>query len=367
MKKRIPALLTAGVMALSLAACGGGSSSTSTADTATSSAASATSAAAEEAASAVSEAAEAAGGEISTEGLNMTLIMSSRDEFLSTLEAAATKAAEELGINLSVQDANSDMSKDIQYIESAVNSGDDAVIVNVVDADSCEACIEAAGDIPIIFVNRPPSDPYMVADYDNAAVVASNEDTSGYYQGEFLANYFQEQGKTDIRYILLSGQLGNYATTHRTESVIKGMEENGLTVTAATADLVADWDRATAMDMIAPVLTTEEYDCIIGNNDAMALGAVEAMEAAGLDPSSIPIVGIDCTADGAQALVDGKMAMTVFQDPVGQGKGCLIAAVNMLNGQPLNTGTDYELAPETDHVVWVPFEPVTIDNVEDYM
>lgn len=61
--------------------------------------------------------------------------------------------------------------------------------------------------------------------------------------------------------------------------------------------------------MIAPLLNTIDYDCIISNSDAMALGAIEAMKAEKLDPSSIPIVGVDATVDGCQAIKDGSMAM----------------------------------------------------------
>jgi ABC-type sugar transport system substrate-binding protein len=272
-----------------------------------------------------------------------------------------------MGVNLDSQDAQSDQSKQLQQIETAINAGADGVIVNTVDADTGEACIEAAGGKPIIFVNRPPSDPWMVKDYPNAGVCASNEDHSGGYQGEWLAKYFKEQGKTDIKYILLSGQLGNYSTTHRTDSAIQGMKDGGLNPTEALPPIVADWDRATAMDMVAPALTSTEYDCIICNNDAMALGVVEAMETAGLDPSSIPIVGVDATVDGCAAVKEGKMYMTVFQNPVGQGSGAMHAVINMIEGKPLNEGTDFDLDPDCDQIVWVPFEPVDASNVDDYM
>ena len=66
--------------------------------------------------------------------------------------------------------------------------------------------------------------------------------------------------------------------------------------------------------MIQPLLTSgKEFDCIIANNDAMALGAIEACKDAGVE-INFPIVGIDCTADGAKAVQDGDMAMTVFQN-----------------------------------------------------
>lgn len=299
-----------------------------------------------------------------SDGYSMTLIMSLRDEFLSTLEAGAKSAADELGVKLSTQDAQNDTGKMIQFIEAARNAGDDAVLVNLVDAETAQQCIEAAGDMKVVFVNRVPADSSVLEAGKSAAVV-SDENQSGGYQGEFLANYFKEQGKTDVRYIMLQGTLGLVHTEQRSASVIQAMKDAGLNPIEAAAPLVAEYDRATAMDMISPLLGTTEFDCIIANNDAMALGAVEAMKAKGIDPTSIPIVGIDATVDGVQAIKDGTLAMTVFQDANGQGYGAVKAAANLIEGKAINDGTDYE-TDETGNICWVPFEPVTPDNVADY-
>lgn len=340
MKKRLLAgLMTTAMLAMTLAGCGSTSSGEQ----------------------APSESGETAG---SGDGYSMTLIMSLRDEFLSTLEAGSKAAAEELGVTLSSQDAQNDTGKMIQFIESARNAGDDAVLINLVDAETAQQCIEAAGDMKVVFVNRVPADTSVLEAGKSAAVV-SDENTSGYYQGEFLANYFKEQGKTDIKYLMLQGTLGLVHTEQRSASVLKGLADNGINAIEAAAPLVAEYDRATAMDMISPLLTTTEFDCIIANNDAMALGAVEAMKAQGLDPTSIPIVGIDATVDGVQAIKDGTLAMTVFQDANGQGYGAVKAAANLIEGNPINDGTDYE-TDETGNICWVPFEPVTPDNVADY-
>ena len=298
------------------------------------------------------------------DGYSMTLIMSLRDEFLSTLEAGAQAAAEEAGVTLATQDAQNDTGKMLQFIESARNAGDDAVLINLVDAATAQQCIEAAGDMKVVFVNRVPEDTSVLTAGSSAAVV-SNENQSGGYQGEFLANYFKEKGQTDVRYLMLQGTLGLVHTEQRSASVIQAMKDGGLNPIEAAAPLVADYDRAVAMDMISPLLTTTEFDCIIANNDAMALGAVEAMTAQGLDPTSIPIVGIDATVDGVQAIKDGTLAMTVFQDANGQGYGAVQAAVNLIEGNAINDGTDYE-TDETGNIVWVPFEPVTAENVADY-
>ena len=340
--KKIAALAVTAAMVVGLTACGG-SSSGSTSESSGSS---------------------DAGAAAASDGINVTLIMAQRDEFLSTLESGSKEAAAELGVNLTTQDANSDTGKMIQFIETAKNSGNQAVIVNMVDPETAQSCIDAAGDMKVVFVNRVPSDTSVLT--DNAVYVGSDEHDSGRYQGEFLADYFKAQGKTDIKYVLLNGILGQTSTTLRTESVLKALEDNGITAEAATEPLACKYDRAEAQNKISPLLSSGlEFDCIISNNDSMAIGAIEACKDNNIT-IDFPIVGIDATADGCQAVVDGTMAMTVFQNAKGQGFGSVAAAINLINGSALNENTEYEIDEETGHILWVPFEPVTPDNVADY-
>ncbi len=300
------------------------------------------------------------------DGYNITMICGNRDEFGSALEQGSLAVAKEMNVNLTTQDAQNDVSRQIQFIESAHNAGEDAILIQIVDPGIAQQCIEAANGTPLVFYNRALNAEDMGSLNEVVAYVGSDENTSGYFQGEYLAKYFKDQGKTDVKYLMLSGTLGAVYTTMRTEGVLKGMKDGGLNPIEAAAPLVADYERATAMDMISPLVDTVEYDCIIANNDAMALGAVEALKAKGLDPTKVPIVGIDATVDGREAIKSGEMAMTVFQNPDGQGRASLMAAINMIEGKPINEGTDYEVDDEYAQVVWVPFEPVTIDNVADY-
>ena len=169
---------------------------------------------------------------------------------LSTLEVGAKEAANKLGVNLTTQDANNDSSLLLQYIEASRNAGEDAIIINVVDPETVPQCIEAAGDMKVVFVNRQPTDNSLLT--ENAVYVGSREVDAGHYQAEYLANYFKEQGKSEIKYILLNGQIGNDSTTNRTIGVLEGLESAGITATEASAPLAADWDRAEAMNMISP-------------------------------------------------------------------------------------------------------------------
>lgn len=292
----------------------------------------------------------------------ITLIMGQRDEWLSEMEAGAKSNCPD-GITLETQDAQSDAAKQLQYIEAARNAGAAAIIINLVDPETAAQMKEAAGDVPVVFVNRYPADDSVLG--DKCIYVGSDESTSGKFQGEWLAKYFKDQGKTDIKYVLLNGIIGQTSTTRRTESVLKALKDNGINATEATAPLACDYDRAKAMEKFNPLIGTVEYDCIISNNDAMALGAIEGIEQKGKNPAEKPIVGIDASKDGRQAVKDGKLAMSVFQDPVGQGKGAIVAAANMVDGKDIAEGSGYE-KDTTGHVLWVPFEPVTKENVAEY-
>lgn len=301
----------------------------------------------------------------------INFILATTGEFQSKLAQSMMSEGEKLGYKVIQQNAENDVSKQIQYIETCRNAGQKAVIVQTVDAKATQSLIDAAGDMKLVFVNCPP-DNLDELTAENVCYVGSDEIMAGYYQGEYLAEYFKAQNQTEVSYIMLQGLMGQVSTFKRTEGAIQALEDNGITAKEATAPLACDYDRPTAQEMVAPILTSGiEYDCIIANNDAMALGAIEACDAAGID-IDFPIVGIDCTADGAQAVKDGRMAMSVYQNSDAQGRVSLIAAINMVNGDPINTGIEqFELDDEgkaySDSICWVPFEVVTQDNVADYM
>ena len=296
---------------------------------------------------------------------SITLVISARDEWLSTLADAATEAGKAQGYEVIVQDCQNDVNKQIQYVETVRNSGADTVIVNLVNYELAEEVIRAAGDMNVVFVNRMPTDTALMD--EKHVYVGSDEGEAGRLQSEYLAQYFKEQGKNDVNYVLLSGDLGMPSTTKRTEQAIQGLTDAGLNAQPATADLVCEWSREVTIDKFMPVLTQGvAFDCIIANNDAMALGAVEAMEAAGRDPGEIPIVGIDSTVDALQAIEQGKMAMSAFQNAVGQGSNAVRAAINLTEGKAFNEGCDFDLDPNNQFAMYIPFEMVTKDNVADY-
>ena len=338
------------IAALSIAAIGCGSK-----DTGTTAAADTTKSA---------DASQADGTKAADGSYSMTFIMPTRNEFNTSMEDGMMTYCKENGISLTSQDANQDSSKLIQYVETAKNAGDDAVIILPIDSETIPQIVEAAGDMKVVIVNRPPAD--MSVFKDSVAFVGSKESDAGKYQGEYVASVLKEKGETVAKPIFLLGTVGAENTVARTESAKQALADAGLEVEVVN-ELGAQWSRSEALTKIQPLLTTSDYNCIIANNDDMALGAVEALTASGLDPKDVPVVGIDATVDGIQGVEAGTLAMTVFQDAAGQGIGSVAAAVNMINGvENVAEGTDYTVDETNSNVVWIPFQPVTADNVADY-
>ena len=347
--KKILALLLALVMVLGLVACGAKEEAP----------------AAQEEAPAVKEEAPAEEAPAEEEGkkYNMTFIMPVRNEFNTAMEAGMLAMCDELSVNLTTQDVNNDSSKIIQFVESARNAGDDAVVVLPVDSETIPQIKEAAGDMKLIIVNRAPANTSIFS--GDLVFVGSNENDAGNFQGEYLAQVLKEKGETVAKPIILLGTVGAENTTMRTESAKAALANAGLEV-EVVAELAANWDRADAMTKIQPLLTTADYNCIIANNDSMALGAVEALQSVGLDPADVPVVGIDATVDGLDAVEAGTMAMTVFQDAAGQGTGSIIAAINLIEGKSIIDGTDYTVDAENGNLVWIPFIPVYQADVPNF-
>lgn len=323
---------------LVIVACAAPAADTATTDTTT-----------EEAAPAEEAATEAPAAE---EPITIGVSLYARDQFISTLEQGILAAAEAAGVTVDSQEANNDTQKQAEQVRMFATKGYDVMIVNLVDTSTAETIIAEAGDIPIIFVNRRPSDDLLVE--GKYAYVGSQEYDAGKMQAEFLANFFA--GRTDpINYVLFMGQLGLENTQQRTESVKTELTNAGFTLNAVFED-TANWDRATAMDKMQTILGTgATFDCVICNNDEMALGVIEALKAGGIDLTKVPVVGIDATDMACQSVKNGEMAMTVFQDAAGQGSKCIEFAIKAANGEL------------TDLFGWVPFMPVTIDNVDQYI
>lgn len=302
-------------------------------------------------------------GAFRTSGRRLSsLAYKGEDEFISKLESHISEAAQRENLGLAVHDSKNSPALQLLQVENARNRGEKGIIINLVTPDSAPQILKAAQNMKVVLVNRAPADMSLLN--TNTVYVGSDEAVAGRLQGEWLANYLKERGKNEVRYILLEGQPHALSARQRTEAVLKALEDNGIRAISVTPPIVANYDRHEAMTKILPILRSGvNFDAIISNNDAMALGAIEAFEYLNMDPSKKIILGIDATEPAIRALLEGKLDMTVFQNARAQGDVAVAALINMINGNPPTQGTNYQPTPDNPHVIWIPFELVTRQQI----
>ena len=286
------------------------------------------------------------------------LTMANSDNFLTVLRnGLVEKAAATEGVNLQVEVADDDVSKQLSQIQNFIAAGVKAIIVNPVDTSATQAMTDAAAaaGIPLVYVNRQPINVDTLP--DNQAFVASNEVDSGTLETIEICRLLKEAGKTEANVYVMMGQLSNQAAVQRTADIHDVMAAGKCAVTLNIIDeQTANWSRDEAQTLMTNWISSgAAYDAVIANNDEMAIGAIQAMKAAGVDMATMIVGGIDASQDALAAMQAGDLDVTVFQNAAGQGAGALDAALKLIAGEAV------------EQKVYVPFELVTPANVADYL
>jgi inositol transport system substrate-binding protein len=267
------------------------------------------------------------------------------------------KYADEQGHDVQIEDAQNDVARQLDQINNFIASGVDAIIVNPVDTSATQAMsdVAAAAGVPLVYVNRQPINVDSLP--DNQAFVASNEAESSRQGFIEQCRLWKEQGKDEVSVYVLQGELSNQAAVQRTQNYYDVINEGLCPVKVNIIDQqTANWSRDQAQNLMTNWLSTgTPFDGVLANNDEMALGAIQAMKAAGISMEDVLVSGVDATQDALASMQAGELDITVFQNAAAQGSGALDAAVKLARGEPV------------DQKVYIPFELVTPANMADYL
>lgn len=286
-------------------------------------------------------------GSANPAGITIGIAMTSMDPWLGLLGDATLAEAKSLGVEGKLVSAEADAVTQLSQVQNFITQGVSALVVNPVDTEASETITSAAkaAGIPLVYVNRCPENlPANVPCVGSDSVEA----------GELLMNALAELKDFKGTVAILEGDPTNngQAVRERTQgcqSVIEAHPDMKLIKSGN-----GKWKRDTAMNVTENWLQSGEVpDMICANNDEMALGAINAVSAAGM-LDRVYVGGIDATQDALQAMSEGTLKVTVFQDPVGQGSQAVQAAVKLVKGEPVET------------FVNVPFELVTPENMADF-
>ena len=320
--KKLLALVLAAVMALSLVACGGGSSD--------------------------------AGSDVKTYKVGVAIyqfddnfMTNYRNELVSYFE---TKNTDTVKYEVTLVDSKNDMATQTDQIRNFITQGMDLIICNLVQTSSADAIIDevVAAEIPLVLINREPlkydaNGVPMVEAYegilDNPTVcyVGADARQSGTYQGEIVLE-LADQGDIDgdgvIRYVMIVGDPENIDAQFRTEFSIKALKDAGKEV-ECLVEQVGNWATDQGQTIAANAITAhgDKIDVIFCNNDGMALGAKAAIDAAGLVVGEdLYLLGVDALPEVVELIDEGKMTGTVLNDHIAQSHAAVDAAVDVLAG-----------------------------------
>ena len=282
------------------------------------------------------------------------------DAFRASLANALRESADAMGVTLDVEYCGNDTEVQKKQMEDAAAAGYDAIICRLIDTSTALQMEVAAGDLPVVFLNNEPDADYLKS--DQFVYVGSYEQDAGKYQAEYVWEKLGKPSSLDV--IILEGEKGHSGAIGRTNAVKYFFRDNGVDANIVFMDF-ANWSDTEAYEKLDIFKTTgQNFDCIICNNDTMALGAVKWLQDNGYSTDEIPVAGVDATSDGCQSIVDGGMYVTVLQDAANQGARAIEAAGVLGKGQSIST---IEGAAEDLCYIWVPFVPVDSSNVNDYL
>jgi len=266
--------------------------------------------------------------------------------------------------NITITDGKNDQSEQTAQIQNFITQKVDVLIINPVNSSSAETITDMVVEagIPLVYINREPDEAEQArwADGDwKVTYVGADARQSGTMQGEIIADLgldavdFNGNGKVD--YVMIKGDPENVDAQYRTEYSIKALEDAKLEVNKVD-EQVGMWDQSQGQTLVANSLAQygNDVEVVFCNNDAMAMGAKQSIETAGrVVGKDIYLVGVDALDEACEAILEGTMTGTVFNDHISQSHSAADAAISFLKGETV------------DKKITCDYVKVTAENVQD--
>ncbi len=297
-------------------------------------------------------------------------IYRSDDTFMSDMREAMELAAAGR-VTLDVAEGQNDQTVQNDLICRHVEQGVDVLAVNPVDPTASSIILEkaAASGVPVVFFNREPD----AADMPESGwyYVGAPAEQSGAMAGELMADYFKRNPGADrdgdgiIQYVLLEGQSGHQDAALRSEYCVKAFKSAGFKVSLIASER-ANWQRSEAKDIMTEWLAAyDDIEAVFSNDDDMALGAIDALKAAGYFTGGkfMPVVGVDANEPALEAMREGTLLGTVLNDAVSQAHAVVNLAAVLARGEtPTEENVGYPIT--NGKYIWIPYRKVTPESLK---
>lgn len=274
-------------------------------------------------------------------------------------------------VMMTVRDAVGSQRTQNDQVKEMIDEGCNILCINLVDRTDPSEIIDSAKEknIPIIFFNREPVAEDMMQ-WDKLYYVGAKARQSGQMQGEIAADLILKDKSIDknhdgkIQYVVLEGEMGHQDAIVRTDSSVETILAKGIKLEKLSYE-IANWKRAQAQNRMEQLIRQygNTIELVLSNNDDMALGALDSYRLMGYTKDNMPmILGVDGMQEALEAVKDGRLAGTVYNDKEGQAQVMAAIVFASVSGKGLD-GINFENLTE----VYLPYQKVTIDNVDHYL
>ncbi len=295
--------------------------------------------------------------------------------YLSYMRGGMKAFESSLGPNVSVEyfDSRNDQPTQNDQIDTLIARGFDVIAVNPVDPKAASTIIAKAKvrNIPLVFFNRCP-DAADILSYDKAWYVGTTPEESGIMQAQMIMNAWKNKPSLDknkdgkMQYVILKGTPGHPDAEARTKLVVETMQKAGFP-TEQLALQPANFKTDDAKNIMETWLGKfgDKIEMVVCNNDAMALGAVEALKSAGYFTGKkyMGVVGINALTTVVPLIKDDIMLGSVLSDPNFEAQAILTIAVNLVRGNEPMSGVKVGKVG-TFRDVRMPYFEITKANID---
>lgn len=297
------------------------------------------------------------------------------DSFISLLQqsfeaqAKAREMRDNIKITVNIADSKGNQGIQNELVDKFLAQGTDVLCVNCVDRTAASVIIDKAkiADIPVVFFNREPVQE-DIQRWDKVFYIGSQTREMGQMEGEIVLDaYLNDPESVDrnqdgkLQYVMLEGEAGHQDALIRTEYSVKVLTQAAVQV-EKLANQTANWQRSPAAATTAQWIEKfgSRIEVVFCNNDDMALGALDAYQAAGITDLPL-IVGTDATPPAIEAIRAGLITGTVLNDYNEQAGVMLKLACALASDENIS-----ETVPELEGQYFLA-EPkvVTIDHLEE--
>ncbi|OPJ60426.1 galactose ABC transporter substrate-binding protein [Clostridium chromiireducens] len=259
-------------------------------------------------------------------------------------------------VQITTFSANESQETENEIIKTVLESSEyDLLLLALVDINSVQEVVARIKqyNIPVIFFNREPYKKDAIQSYGKAVFVGSTLEDAGIFQGEILIDEWNknkeliDRNNDDImEYVMLKGREESLDTDYRTKYSILTIIDAGINTQELTSQ-IANWDEEQAKKLMTSIFLRygDRIEAIIANNDAMAIGAIKALQSFGYNAGdknkTISVVGVDAIPEAIDFIKKGYMTGTVIQDARGIANAVYRIGMNLIaNKKPLEE-TDY--------------------------